>query len=229
MGGGSKINLATFMRDKRVEQGEAEQAGPFITISRQYGTSGYFLGQLLVDLLSTSATKNQPWRVYSHEILDHVAEETDVAAEVLDRLRRERPRLMVDFFRNISGKKVPGGLEVRNRIANVVRGLAYEGNVIIIGVGGAGATADLPNGLRLRLEAPLEWRVGKIVENEGISPVKARLLLKKREKEREQLREIYNLKFKRQPPFDLVYDCSTFSLAQIAQHVVAAMKLKKMV
>jgi cytidylate kinase len=225
----SKTNLAAYMREKRSESESTERPGPFLTISRQYGCSGYFLGLLLVDQLNSLPGLRAPWRAYSHEILTRLSEETDVAAEILNRLRRERPRLLVDFFRNVSKKRVPGAMEVRNRVVNIVRGLAYEGNAIIIGMSGAGATGDFPNGLRVRLEAPIDWRVHKVMESEGISASKARLILQEREAERQELHRIYAVKFHREPAFDLVYDCSSFTLAQIAQHVLYAMRLKGLV
>lgn len=227
-GDGLKTNLATFMRDKR-EEGEGKTPGPFVTISRQYGCHGYFLGLLLVDLLNNEPGQKNSWKVYQREILEHLAEETDLAAEVLNRLRRERPRMLVDFFRNFSTKRGPGAFEIRNRIANIIRGLAYQGHCILIGMGGAGATADIDNGLRIRLEGAKEWRVNRIVESEGVGPVEARLILQKHDKERDHLREIYAVRFPREPAFDLVYDASAFSLAQMTQHIVQAMKLRKLV
>lgn len=222
-------SLAAFIREKRFESETSKHPGPFLTISRQFGCSGYFLGLLLVDQLNSLPGLRAPWRAYSHEILTRLSDETDVAADILNRLRHERPRVVVDFFRNASKKHPLGAMEVRNRVVNIVRGLAYEGNAIIIGMSGAGATGDFPNGLRIRLEAPLEWRVHKVMESEGVSASNARLLLHERESEREDLERIYKLKFHRDPPFDLVYDCSSFTLAQIAQHVLYAMRLKGMV
>jgi len=227
-GGGTKTNLATFMRDKRDEQSK-ENPGPFLTISRQYGCHGYFLGLLLVDMLNNEPGQKVGWKVYQREIVERLSKETDMGAEVIDRLRRERPRLLVNFFRNLSAKRSMGAYEIRNRIANMIRSLAYDGHCILIGMGGAGATADLDNGLRVRLEAPRDWRVKRVVESEGISPVEAKLLLQKRDSEREHLRKIYDLKFRREPAFDVMYDCSSFSLAQITQQIIHAMKLKGLI
>jgi cytidylate kinase len=166
--------------------------------------------------------------VYQREILDRLARDTHVPPDELNRLRREPPRMLIDFFRNLSSKAMDG-FEVRNRIAELIRHAATEGHVILIGMGGAGATADLENGVRIRLEAPKEWRVQRIVEMEGISSVEARLLLQRHDAEREHLRRLYAMRFPRDPVFDLIYDCSAFSLAQLTQHVLGAMKLKKMV
>ncbi|NQU75630.1 MAG: cytidylate kinase family protein [Planctomycetes bacterium] len=200
-----------------------------MTISRQYGCHGYFLGLLLVDLFNNEPAEKETWRVYQREIVERLSRETDLAPEMLERLRHERPRMLVDFFRNISTNRSLGAYEVRNRIADIIRGLAYEGHCIVIGMGGAGATAGISNGLRVRLEAPKDWRVEQVVETEGLSPIEARLLLQKLDNERDTLRQIYSLRFPREPAFDLVYDCSTFSLAQITKHVIQALKLKNMV
>jgi cytidylate kinase len=225
---GIRAKLVPFMRDKS-EIDQPVKCGPFVTISRQYACPGYFLGLLLVDLLNKNEPgEENPWRVYQREILDRLAKDTNLPIEELNRLRREPPRMLIDFFRNL-GNKGLDGFEVRNRIAEVIRRAAVEGHIILIGMGGAGATAELQNGLRIRLEAPKEWRVQRIVEMEGISHVEARLLLQRHDAEREHLRRLYAMRFPHEPVFDLVYDCSTFTLAQLTQHVLGAMKLKKMV
>lgn len=228
MTSGIRAKLVPFMRDKS-DTGQPVKVGPFVTISRQYACPGYFLGLLLVDLLNSNEPgEENPWRVYQREILDRLAQEANLPPEELNRLRREPPRMLIDFFRNISNKGMDG-YEVRSRIAEVIRRAATEGHVILIGMGGAGATADLENGLRIRLEAPKEWRVSRIVDTEGMSPVEARLLLQRHDAERENLRRLYAMRFPREPVFDLVYDCSRFTLAQLTQHVLGAMKLRKMI
>ncbi|NLF31877.1 MAG: cytidylate kinase-like family protein [Planctomycetes bacterium] len=225
-GGGTKTNLATFMRDRRDD--EKQTAGPFLTISRQYGCHGYFLGLLLVDMINNEPGQAARWKVYQREILERLSEETDLAAEEINRLRREKPRVLVNFFRNLSPRRQqqPSAYEIRNRITAMVRNLCLEGHCILIGMGGAGASADLDNGLRIRLEGPKEWRVKRIVEAEGITPVQARLLIQQRDEERDHLQKIYDMKFRREPAFDIVYDCSSFSLAQLTQHIIQAMKMK---
>ena len=69
----------------------------------------------------------------------------------------------------------------------------------------------------------------RIVETEGISPVKARMLLQHQDNERDNLRKLYSMRSPREPVFDVIYDCSNFTLAQLTQHILQAMKLKKMI
>ena len=226
----AKIPVADRMHEQRVSQSrEAHEGGPFVTISRQYGCHGFSLGLLLLEILNDRAdTHEEIWKIYHKEILDRLATETHLAADILERQRRGKPSLFEDFFRSLSGEKIPSGYEVRNRITEIIRGLACQGRAVIIGQGGAGATGDMPNGLSVRLEAPEDWRVKQVVLDEGISETEARLRIQAKEKEREYLRSIYESRFPRKPAFHLTYDCSAFTLAQIAQHVVHAMKLKKM-
>lgn len=226
----AKIEVPDHMKEQRTEpEIQPELCGPFVTISRQFGCQGFSLGLLLLDILNEEVEPPHAWRIYHKEVLSRLAVETNMAAEVLDRERRSKPRFIVDFFRSLGGEKVPSGIEIRNRINTIIRGLAVQGYAIIIGQGSSGACQDLPNGLSIRLKAPEDWRVKQVAFREGLTATQARLRVQAMEQEREYLRKIYETKFPRRPAFNLVYDTSAFSLTQIAQHVVYAMRLKKII
>jgi hypothetical protein len=225
----AKVSLSEDMQERPKESEEDQEirnAGPFVTISRQFGCYGFSLGLLLMEVLNDDADPEHTWKIYHKEILARLASETNTAAEELERERRSKPRLFLDFLRAFKRERVPSGYEIRNRITTLIRGLAIEGYAIIIGQGGAGATNDLPNGLSVRLEAPLDWRVKETAFREGLTETEARLRVRAMERERAYLERIYATRFPRKPAFHLVYDCSVFTLAQIAQHVVYAMKMK---
>ncbi|MFP4356355.1 MAG: AAA family ATPase [Phycisphaerae bacterium] len=223
----AKVSLAEHMHERpEDEQLDPENVGPFITISRQYGCWGFSLGLLLLDVLNEEAPEGRAWKIYHKEILDQLAEDTNMAREMIESQRRRKPRAIIDFFRSLSGDKVPSGYEIRNRITNIIRNLAIEGYAIIVGQGGAGATHDMPNGLSIRLEAPEAWRVKQIAFREGLSETEARLRIQAMEKERDYLQKVYETRFPRQPAFNLMFDCSEFTLAQIAQQIVYAMRLQ---
>jgi len=226
----AEVSLSAHMQEdpKRTDrEEEVRNAGPFIAISRQYGCYGFSLGLLLLEVLNDEATAPaQAWRVYHKELLERLASETKHGEDVLDRERRSRPRPFLDLFRSFGRERVPSGFEIRNRMTALIRRLAIEGHAIIIGQGGAGATHDLPNGLSVRLEAPLDWRVKEIALRGGLTETEARLRVRAKEREHAYLERIYSKRFPRRPAFQIVYDSSVFTLAQIAQHVVYAMKLK---
>lgn len=225
----SKTSLSPEMREVPATYNSREklqEVGPFVTISREYGCYGFTLGLLMVEILNESVPGNRYWQIYHKDILARLATETNMAQEMLDREMREKPSLIADFFRSFSQEHVPSGFEIRNRITTIIRGLAIQGHAIVIGQGGAAATADLPNGLSIRLEAPEEWRVTQVAFREGIDEAQARRKIREVESEREYIRKLFELRYPRKPAFHILYDCSAFTLSQIAQHVVAMMRLK---
>lgn len=227
----AKVSLAEHMQERPEQELEEhpENVGPFVTISRQYGCWGFSLGLLLLDILNDFAEPGREWKIYQKEILDRLASETNLAREVLEEQRRAKPRMLASFIRSLSGEKIPSGQEVRNRMMTIIRALAVNGYAILVGQGSAGATSDLPNGLSVRLEAPEEWRAKQVAFREGLSETEARLRIQAKQREREYVRKIYQTRYPRKPAFHLVYDCSVFSLAQIAQHISYAMKLRGLV
>ncbi len=222
-------SLAKQMRSHRSDDEEdLTNAGPFVAISRQYGCGGFSLGLLLLDLLNDEAEEGKAWHIYHKEILDNLAGETGVALEIIERERRAKPGLLKNFFRTLSGQKdrVPSGMEIRNRMTAIIRELAIDGQAILVGQGSAAATANIPNGISVRLEAPVDWRVKQIAFREGLSETQAKIHINEETERREYLRKIYERKYPHKPAFNLTFDTSVFSLSQIAVLVHHAMKLK---
>jgi len=226
----AKVPLPEHMKEERYRAaGPTTRCGPFVTISRQYGCHGFSLGLLLMDILNEHTEPPHVWKIYHKDILARLATETNLAAELLESERRCKPRLLVDLFRSLGKERIPSGYHIRNRITTIMRGLAAEGRAIIIGQGGANATQDLPNGLSVRVEAPEDWRVKQVAFRDALSETQARLRIQAKEQEREYLRKVYEMQFPRRPAFNLVFDASVFTLAQIAQQTYHAMKLKGLV
>ncbi|MCE5328435.1 MAG: cytidylate kinase-like family protein [Planctomycetaceae bacterium] len=226
----AKISLSEHMNSSAVEGDEAANAGPFITISRQAGCYGFSLGLLLMEILNENLSPSErTWKIYHREILSRLATETNVAEEFLEKQRRSKPGFLEGLFRSLSKDQTPSGQAIRNRITTIIRGLAIEGHAILIGQGASGATQDLANGLSVRVEAPENWRVKQVAFREGLGETQARLRIRAMEEEREYLRRMYETSGAQQPCFNLTYDCSVFTLAQIAQQIVYAMKLLKII
>lgn len=226
----AKVSLQGHMQeqlqDVAVDEEEQGPVGPYITISRQFGCYGFSLGLLLMEILNDDATPETTWRIYHREILERLASETNIPPADLDAKRRAKPGLLAEFFRSISKERIPGGYEIRNRTMTIVRNLCIQGHAIIIGQSGAMATLELPNGLSVRLEAPKEWRAKEVAFREGLTEVQSKLRIQATEKQRDYLRKLYERRFKSKTIFNLTYDCSYFTLTQIARHVVYAMNLK---
>ena len=213
----AKTPLLEKMKERPWEAGaKPPTAGPFVAISRQYGCHGYTLGVLLATTLNEQG--GQSWTVYHKDILQRLATETNLAQEFIEREISSKHSVIVDFFRAFSTEHIPSGYEIRNRITTIMRGLAIQGQAIIIGQGSAGATQDLPNGLSIRLEAPEDWRVRQVSIEEGLNAVQARQKIHDVDAQRDYLRHLYELRFPRRPAFGIIYDCSAFSVTELARH-----------
>jgi hypothetical protein len=225
----AKMSLTTYLREAASGSGEQRVAGPFVTISRQYGCYGFSLGMLIMEILNDHVPAGLNWSVYNKDILARLARETHVAQSLLQQQRRSEPRYLVDFFRSLSPERIPSGMEIQERVASIIRSLSIQGRAIVIGQGGAAATRDLPNGLSVRLEAPQAWRLEQIMYRSGASRDAASEELRRWDDARAYLRSMYEKHFPQRPHFHVTYDCSAFSPSQIAQHVVQAMRFRGLI
>lgn len=213
-------------RNRRALQRTARKVGPFITISRQYGCQGFTVGLLAQEILNSQAPPGQAWQVYHKEILARLARETHLPEEFFATERLAGPQWVTDFFRSLSGQHIPSGFEIRWRVTTVLRGLAIAGHAIIVGQGGYWATRDLSGGLAVRLEAPYEWRVRQIASRTGMPLPQARIHLDQIERQRNYLKQMHECHTQVKTPFDVTYDCSQWSLTQIARHVVCLARVR---
>ena len=223
----AKPTISSYIRQNLDDIGKKKEPGPYITISRQYGCDGYELGDKLADRLNQR--EGGRWRVFKKELLKQLAEDTGLTEEVIEKERLAKPSLLKDFLHGMRRSGIPDGYEIRNKITVMVRTAAFEGHAIIIGQGGTAATADLDNGLSIRMEASREWRIARVGWREKLRRQATIARMEKIEKQRKVLRKIYEQKNTKKPAFNLVIDNSTFNLDQIVEQIVFAMEQKSLV
>ena len=221
-----KPSLTSYLRDNLDSIDNKDTPGPYITISREFGCDGYTLGDILAERLNQIDT--EPWKVYKKDVLKQLAEETGLAEEMLERERLSKPSLIKEFLRGARKTAIPDGYEIRNKITVMLRTLAFEGHAIIVGQGATAATADLENGISIRVEAPREWRITRVCTRESLSKDQAVAKMYDIEKTRTVLRKLYEQKNPRTPLYDLMFDNSAFTLDQIADMTIFAMKQKRL-
>ena len=220
--------ISSYLRQRIGDIVQKKQPGPYITLSREYGCDGLELASLLVEKLNQSDDQ-QRWRLYHRELLKQLAEDTGLTQEIIEKERFSRPSLLKDFFRGLMKSNVPDGYEIRKSITMMVRTAAFEGYAVIIGQGGTAATADLDNGLSVRIEAPKEWRIARISLRERLSKEQANERMTEIDAQRQYLREIYEEQNPRKPAFNLMFDNAIFSKEQIVDMILIAMVQKGLI
>jgi len=111
----------------------------------------------------------------------------------------------------------------------MVRTVAFEGYAVIIGQGGTAATADIDNGISVRIEGPKDWRLARVSVREQLTKGLAGARIEEIEKQRRHLRQIYEVQNTREPAFNLLYDNSMFSKEQIVEQILFAMEQKGLI
>jgi cytidylate kinase len=76
---------------------------------------------------------------------------------------------MDEVIEALSSRYYKSDVKIRKTIAEVIRTIAASGSVVLIGRGSVALTQDIPGSLHIRLQAPEDWRVQKLMAKHGWS------------------------------------------------------------
>jgi CMP/dCMP kinase len=144
--------------------GERPGAGPrVLTLSRELGAGDTGFAPTLADRLGL--------RVYDRELLEQEAVRLGVPEAEVERVD-EQPAGIFQRFR-------PGSLSRRyfEALRQLVEDLAGRGDVLLVGRGGSRFLRDYPGAFHVRLVAPLEVRVRRVMEHRWVLEEPARKLI----------------------------------------------------
>jgi hypothetical protein len=145
---------------------------PFVTISRQAGAGGRSFATKLVEQLNAVERPVVPWTVWDNELVEKVVAEHHLPAASVASLEERPPSWFEESLAGLTmgdWREHPPESAVYSRVAMTIRALAEIGRVVIVGRGGAFITRDLPDGVHLRLVAPLAYRVAQTAKAMGAS------------------------------------------------------------
>jgi cytidylate kinase len=230
-----KIDLLKYMADRYLEDSASiEKAGPVITISRLSGCPAKTVAKLLSEELTCKSIalgrKEREWRYITKEVMYESARELEVAPKQIKYVFDYEQKGVIDnILAAHSNKYYKSDKKIRNTVAHVIRNIACEGNVVIVGRGGVAITRDMPRSLHINLEAPLEWRVLRNAERENISPAEAEKLTLDVDKKRKQFRDYFEGKDTDYTWFDLTFNCMTMKVEEIVKIILKAVEIRKLI
>ena len=166
----ASIRAALYLQQQRADADvRRTTVVPFVTVSRQAGAGGRTFARALADRLNALDPADCPWAVWDRELVEKVAAEEHIPAELVESLEQQGPRrgAFEEFLASLSARNDCFDLDefqVYRRVAHTVRGLARAGRAIVVGRGGVYATGDLPGGVHIRLVAPLRQRVAHMAK-----------------------------------------------------------------
>ena len=227
----NNLLIETLIRSFEANQLQASEPPvykPFITISREFGCQANVLSNLIQIELQK---KGYEWQIINKEILNSAGNELKMHPDKIKRVISDRNRGMLDEALDaISAKYYKSDRSIRRAIADVVSTFAKQGNVIIIGRGGASITQDMPNGLHIRLGAPSSWRMQSIMERHKLNREDAIKLMasidhKRFKLQRDYIKGVHDF----DSLFDIKFNCSKVSLEEITQIIIQLMKKREMI
>jgi cytidylate kinase len=229
-----KIDLIRYMSERLQEDcAKVKEPGPAITISREYGCPAKKVAQLLTEQLTRKMYikgKDIEWRYITKEIMRESAKELEVDPEKIEHIFKYAEKGIIDDILSAhSTKYYLSDRKIMATVAKVIRNIACEGYVVIVGRGGVSITRDIPKSIHINLEAPLEWRVLRTSEKHNISVEEAERYTIDIDKKRKKFRDYFQGRNTDYTRFDATFNCMTLSPEEIAQIVLKMADARKLI
>lgn len=162
---------------------DEKKPAPCFTIAREFGCQAYPLAEALAGRLN-SRVAGEPWVVVGKEILDEVARLSGFSVEQIEK-SQDTPSSLKAIFSMFLDSSRAEETQVFAHMRNVIQSFAKRGNCILVGRGAVFATQDLPNCVHLRLVAPYEFRVQKIMASHQMDRAEAAAFIELHQKQRD--------------------------------------------
>jgi len=230
----AKVNLVQYLIDRHKEsQTHCSEPGPVITISREMGCAGTQLSQMLVKELNYryEFKGGSPWKwIGKEEIQIAAAHVLNLPPEEISYvLEAKKKTMMDDILQSFSSKYYKNDRTIRKTVKDVIRSIACQGRVVILGRGGVAITRDIPRSLHINLEAPLEWRTIRISEKLEIEPKAAESYILEIDRKREEFRDYFGGKNTDYTRFDISFNSMTLTIREIVDIIIKTMEIRKFI
>jgi hypothetical protein len=211
--------------------------GPVVTISRQAGCSAQRLAIKLSKILTgysyMSETKTEvewEWvdkRVFQKVVKEMVSEiesgEYDDKDQAVEMLNQVAKAFSEETIYDISDEKLILILK------GIICRLAFDGRKIIVGRSAGVILKNVPNKLNIRLEAPTEWRVNRIMHINDFSKAKAEEYISNMDSKRDSFIEKIIGRKAENNDFDVIFNYATLEDDEIVDAVVNILRNKQII
>ncbi len=229
-----KIDISKYLTQRYLESlAKQDYEGPVITIAREFGCPSKKIAARLTERLNElkkSGPKKIPWRWIDKEILSESARELNLDPGDIEYVfKYEKKTFFDDILSSQSKKYYKSDRKIRSTIARVVRNIASEGNVIIIGRGGVAITREIERSLHIMLEAPLEWRALRTAQKHCMTEKEAAKYATEVDRKRQEFRDHFHGHGTNYTRFDVRFNCMTLSVDDITESIINLLHTRKFI
>ena len=186
---------------------------PVIAISRGSLAGATLLAETVASTLQVPCRSRE-------EITTEAAQAAGVSQEVLTRVMERPPT----FFDRTSREREVYLSHVRAALSRH----AVGGSYVYHGHGGHFLLADLPNLLRVRVVAPMEFRVASVMESQGLDAKAAEVHVRRMDKQRQKwVRFLYGVDGQDPSHYDLIVNLEKFSVEEASAILIGVAGLER--
>lgn len=211
--------------------------GPVVTISRQAGCSAHRIAIKLSKILTgysyMSDTKTDAeWRwvdknLFSKvvtEMIDEInAGDFDDSAKAVKLLNEVDNAFSDETIYDISD------INLIKTLKGIICRLANEGRNIIVGRSAGVILRNIPNKLNIRLEAPAEWRINRLMQINEFSQLEATNYINTMDSKRDSFIEKVIGRKAKNNDFDVIFNYAMLEDDQIVDAVINILRNKKII
>ncbi|MGQ8337822.1 cytidylate kinase-like family protein [Sunxiuqinia sp. A32] len=229
--------LKSYIEEAEKSRKRSKYPGPVVMISRECGCSAKRIATKLSKILSgysyNSDTKTDvEWKWVSKEIIEETAHELELNPERIKNVfLSEVKSSLHDVSTAFSTDKVydADDQEIIDTVKEVIYRIAEEGYYIIVGRASGAIAKDIPLKLSVKLQAPLEWRINRIMQISDMSKADAQEYVLEIDRQRDLFVEHVAGRKLNNNDYDLIFNYSTMQDDYIVDAIVNIMRNKKMI
>ncbi len=213
-------------RKEKIDEETVQKPHPFITISREYGSGGYEIAEKIAEKINESKGGEKIWAAYDRLLLEKIMDDMGFNQSLTETMTGNARKSMTNLIQT-SFSKFPPQVTVYRKLVETIRLLVVNGHVIIVGRAGNVITRDLPGGMHVRIIAPMEYRIDRMIKLTGENRHNVEKMIKKKGTEREKFMKEY-VKFDPSDPanFDLIINNARYSTEEAANLIISSMKVR---
>lgn len=191
---------------------------PVITISRSFGALG--------DSLGREVAERNGFTVWDRDLVQAVAEASGGDVRIMESLDERRRSAIDDAVRGFLRGLDHTNTQYFRALVRVIRTISEHGSAIIVGRG-ANYLVSQNRAFRVRVTAPVAWRVERFAARSGMSMHEAKEHVKRMDDERRDFVAHYFRRDITDPTdYDLVLNAESFPVASMVEIIDAAYALR---
>jgi len=198
------------------ERRQEKEVLPIITISREPGSGGRIVAQILAAKLKME--------VFHQEVLHEMAKRGEVSRQMLATMDERGLSTLEDWISSLVYNRHMWPDEYLRHLMNVIGTIGKHGRAVVVG---RGANFILPpeQRFRVRITAPRKFRIRKVAQEFNFSEEDAKRRVIKTESDRKAfIRKYFNADIADPDNYDLTINTENLSVDHAAQVVAAALE-----